>query len=356
MSNKRFRVRIVKKTALGVGGMDYLDRYLLEVIASFPMKRKPAFLYAVVTGKRTGQAVQDSHLFGVTRLFGCAPMLKSETFDARLASMMERDILSITEDGVEIRVKADIPFVARFPYLDGFAFQNRTDLFFERLLLAVQVFSNFKHERKHYLPIVRDDVTQLAVKFWLADMMKSKSKEMARRDFYKELEKWFLDGEPRFYVPRFSGGDYIGKTGLQVANELDLAPWEYYFEWLNGLHQLFAKLDTEFPILNGLMPDSQLGLTASAQKTWQLWQQNVPMEKMMDLRRLKLSTIQDHIVEIAATIPNFSVDAWINEAAVISISEQQWISLKDIKQAFPNLDYFQIRLALVAKRRGAICS
>ncbi|WP_051993962.1 hypothetical protein [Listeria rocourtiae] len=72
--------------------MDELDNYLLAVIAAFPLKRKSAFLFAVVTGKRTGQAVQDSHLFDVTPLFGCVPMLKQTNFDARLERLRKKRI------------------------------------------------------------------------------------------------------------------------------------------------------------------------------------------------------------------------------------------------------------------------
>ncbi|WP_430534014.1 helix-turn-helix domain-containing protein [Listeria rocourtiae] len=336
--------------------MDELDNYLLAVIATFPLKRKSAFLFAVVTGKRTGQAVQDSHLFDATPLFGCVPMLKQTNFDARLERLRTKGLLTITEDGVELLEEAEISFRTRFPYIDGFAYQNRTNAFFERLLLVIQVLSNFKHDVKHYLPIVRDDVAQLAVKHWLVEHLTESTKEAVRGRFYLELEQWLREMDGALYVPRFSGGNYIGKTALQVAEELGCTPWEYYFEWLNGLHYLFAKMTQNFPLLDTLMPNVVQGLTSSARKTWQLTKQGVSFEKMAAKRNLKESTIQDHIVEIAATIPEFSVYSWVDRATITAISDRQWHSLKDIKQAFPTLDYFQIRLALIAKRSDMICS
>nr|WP_281384380.1 helix-turn-helix domain-containing protein [Listeria portnoyi] len=103
------------------------------------------------------------------------------------------------------------------------------------------------------------------------------------------------------------------------------------------------------------MPGAAHGLTSSARKTWQLAEQGVLFENMAAIRRLKESTIQDHIVEIAATIPGFNVLSWVDSEMIAAISQQQWRSLKDIKQAFPALDYFQIRLALIARRSGVIC-
>ncbi|EUJ31054.1 helix-turn-helix domain-containing protein [Listeria cornellensis] len=336
--------------------MDELDHYLLAIIASFPLKRKPAFLFAVATGKRTGQAVQDSHLFGVTSLFGCVPTLRQMNFDARLQRMQQDGLLRITEDGVGLLTEIETPFRTRFPYIDGFLYQNRTGPFFERLLLAIQVFSNFKHEQKHYLPIIRDEQSQMAVKRWLTEHLAGETKDVIRGHFYLELEQWLQQVDGALYVARFSGGDYIGKTALQVATELGLSPWEYYFAWVNGLHQLFARMAHDFPLLFGLMPDAAQGLTSSARKTWQLAEQGVSFEKMAAVRHLKESTIQDHIVEIAATIPGFYVASWVDDEMVTAISQQQWRSLKDIKQAFPALDYFQIRLALITRRSGVICS
>lgn len=356
MSNKCFRVRIDEKNGKGLVGMDELDHYLLAIIASFPLKRKPAFLFAVATGKRTGQAVQDSHLFEVTPLFGCVPTLRQVSFDARLERMQEDGLLEITEDGVGLVTEIETPFRMRFPYIDGFLYQNRTGPFFERLLLAIQVFSNFKHEQKHYLPIVRDEAAQWAVKRWLADHLVGDTKEAVRGRFYAELEQWLEQVDGALYVPRFSGGDYIGKTALQVASELGVTPWQYYFAWLNGLHCLFGRLVLDFPLLNGLMPDAAQGLTSSARKTWQLAEQGVLFENMAGIRHLKESTIQDHIVEIAATIPGFNVGSWVDSAMITAMSQQPWRSLKDIKQAFPALDYFQIRVALIARRSGVICS
>ncbi|MBC1473436.1 hypothetical protein HB852_02220 [Listeria grandensis] len=336
--------------------MDTLDQYILSVIASFPLKRKPAFLFAIVTGKRTGQAVQDAHLFEVTPLFGCLPTLRQRSFDARLAGLQELGWIEVTEDGIALVPGIASPFQTQFPYIDGFLYQNRTNRFFERLLLAIQVFSNFKHERKNYLPIVRDEETQLAVKYWLATHLAERSKEVARADLFSELERWLMDADASLFVPRFSGGDYIGKTALQVAELTGREPWNYYFAWLNGLHQLFGRLDQGFPLLAGLMPSAEEGLTTSARKTLQLAEQGVPFDKMMTVRHLKWSTIQDHIVEMAATIPAFDISEWVDEATVLRIGAQGWQSLKEIKQAFPELDYFQIRLALIAKRSGATCS
>ncbi|MBC1975938.1 hypothetical protein HCB37_02790 [Listeria booriae] len=335
--------------------VDVLDDYLLHVIAAFPRKRKPAFLYAIVTGKRTGQAVQDSHLFDVTRFFGCVPMMRQRYFDARLGQLRDAGWIALDEDGVSLLGVPESGFAERFADLDGFSFQSRTAPFFERLLLAVQVFSNWKHERKRYLPIVRDEETQFVVKQWLGSLLQEETRSEVRTAFYRELTMWLQDAKADLYVPRFSGGDYIGKTGLQIADELDMEPWAYYFEWLDGLHKLLAQLE-RFPMLQKLMPDATRELTTSAQETLYLLRQGLDTERVMAIRRLKWSTIQDHLVEIAATVPDFSVGTWIDEAAVDGVAQGTWQSLKEIKEAFGELDYFQIRLALIVKRSGAKCN
>ncbi|EMG29112.1 hypothetical protein [Listeria fleischmannii] len=74
--------------------MDKLDLYLLFIIQTFKRPRKKNFLFAILTGKRTGQAVTDSHLHQVENQFGLVPFLKEEIFEKRLLDLEEKRLYS----------------------------------------------------------------------------------------------------------------------------------------------------------------------------------------------------------------------------------------------------------------------
>ncbi|KPD00884.1 hypothetical protein LR69_00966 [Geobacillus sp. BCO2] len=80
------------------------------------------------------------------------------------------------------------------------------------------------------------------------------------------------------------------------------------------------------------------------------------MEAIAEIRRLKRSTIEDHIVEIAANVPGFSIAPFVDDekAAAIRAAAQalRTRKLKEIREALDGkVSYFEIRLVL-AKEVG----
>ena len=53
-------------------------------------------------------------------------------------------------------------------------------------------------------------------------------------------------------------------------------------------------------------------LTDSAQQTAQLYEQGYSMEQIVQMRKLKQSTIEDHFVELAMYEPNFSIGPFVS--------------------------------------------
>ncbi|HCK0311100.1 TPA: hypothetical protein NR333_002545, partial [Listeria innocua] len=50
--------------------MDKLDNYIVTILEKSITPRKSPFLHTILAGRRTGQAVQDAHLFQMQHLFG----------------------------------------------------------------------------------------------------------------------------------------------------------------------------------------------------------------------------------------------------------------------------------------------
>ncbi|HEY9582015.1 MAG TPA: helix-turn-helix domain-containing protein, partial [Savagea sp.] len=69
-------------------------------------------------------------------------------------------------------------------------------------------------------------------------------------------------------------------------------------------------------------------------------------------RRLKVSTIQDHVIEIAYTVEAFPYERFIEPALFEQIRQQlsnrKDQPLKELKEQYSMLSYFQIRLILTS--------
>lgn len=73
------------------------------------------------------------------------------------------------------------------------------------------------------------------------------------------------------------------------------------------------------------------------------------LDTIEQIRNLKISTIQDHFVEIRATYKEARVPYLPDDELIKTINQSNWRLLREIKAAFPDLDYYQIRLAVVSK-------
>src|SRR5699024_2784091 len=92
-------------------------------------------------------------------------------------------------------------------------------------------------------------------------------------------------------------------------------------------------------------------LTQSAQKTNDYLNMHMSIEQIAVKRRLKVNTIQDHIVEIALNNRDFSIYQYLSEEKekiiVHAIQQARSYRLKEIKALVgDNISYFQIRLLL----------
>jgi uncharacterized protein YpbB len=69
-----------------------------------------------------------------------------------------------------------------------------------------------------------------------------------------------------------------------------------------------------------------------------------------NLRHLKLSTIEDHLVELALNVEGFSIDSYVDRVLQNKILEVSRIEatkqLKLIREKIGAATYFQIRLVL----------
>ncbi|MBC2250098.1 hypothetical protein HCB49_08875 [Listeria sp. FSL L7-0123] len=331
--------------------MDMLDNYIRTILEKSVTPRKLPFIHTVLAGRRTGQAVQDIHLFQMQHLFGLVPNLKANYLEIRLAELVRQGAIISTENGYLSEANLAGTFSNTYPDFQGFALQRQAFDFFAHLRLAVQVVSNKHHQESYYLPVIRDKKVQQFIKYWL----KQQDNANLADDLYAELIRWFEKlavTRPGFLVERFSGGELMGYTTEQIATKYQVEKWDVYFEVLHEIHRLLTAIRAypdEWTLLASFVPDELTCLTSSAMQTYTLWQNGADLEAIERIRNLKTSTIQDHFVEIRATLKDADVPYLPEETTIKTINMKNWNLLREIKAEFPDLDYYQIRLAVVSR-------
>lgn len=340
----------------------FLYEIILYCIYKLNGERSISSIYHLLNGKKSSQTLQDMHLFDITRFFKTFESMSRAELQMAVEKLEEYGFIikasngnyEITEKGVN-RAESLFNRFSFLNFVNGWNFQG-AGAFWERLSLLVQVVSNLTHYVSRYVPVQKSSEAQEWVKGFL------KKGSIGRielgKGLYKELEttlgsNGYLD--PTIVILRLTGSEYFGLTVRQAAKVLALEESLYRFQFLALIHYLMGKSQgnpTEFPILYKVIENlhEPVPLTASTKITMNLLGKGLSIGEIAAKRNLKVSTIQDHVVELALNLKSFDISPYVDvekersiiSAAKIASSRQ----LKHIRSLLENVDYFEIRLVM----------
>lgn len=350
--------------------VSFRQMILLSCLKKLNGERTIYSIYHLLQGKKSSQTIQDAHLFGLSRFFYLEPALTREELDIQGAALKASGFITeteeqrfiLTEQG-EVALEEALVHTPIPDHLNGWKYGRTGTSLWERLSLVIQVISHLQHRETKYIPVQRKPETLL----WVKDFLKIHA--LSRHELAKKLFKELTDCleskktiNPALFVIRLSGSGHIGLTETQAARKMNLDPVYYHYQFLNILHYLAAEMEDNierYPILSVFL-DRQAAepLTHSTKKTYSLLQQGLSLDDIIDIRRLKQSTIEDHLVELALHLPQFAINEYVNrekqqqiKQAIILANTKQ---LREIRKYAPETSYFEIRLVL-AKFGDDIC-
>jgi len=341
----------------------YLETVILYCLNQIDNERSISSVFHLLNGKKSSQTIQDAHFFKLEHLFQTFPFLGRDDFKGKILLCSQMDLVSetseqhyqVTTEGKAVLAKEMVekPFP---PFLNGWKYHSLTSVFWERLSLLVQVCSNLIHHHTEYFPIQRKSDVQIWVKLFL--QQKTKDRQALASELYNEIITC-LDSEPTLdpsiLVIRFTGHKRFGLTGVQAAHELNYEPSYYHLHFLNIIHYMIDEIHqrpTTYPLLKSIMSDlsQPSSFTISTSKTYHFIKQGFNLNEIANIRKLKRSTVEDHLVEIALMDKTFDISnmvpiekqKMIMDAAEQSPSKQ----LKLIRELTDGASYFEIRLVL----------
>jgi uncharacterized protein YpbB len=342
-----------------VVGMLQIELIIQHCLHSIKNERTIYSIFHLLKGKKSSQTIQDAHLFSLKHFFGILEPLTREFFEKIIAAMLQKNLIIHCGDQRFVPATLGESAVHKgrtLMHLNGFDYHQITEPVWERLSLLVQVASNLEYGETNYIPIQKDQHVHSWVKTVLKESRVTKI-EMGRH-LYNELTNCFYEAEgvnPAVVVFRLTGYKQIGLTAEQTAKKLNMDYIDYHLVFTNTMHYMIQKIKAnleQFPLLSCLF----LGfaehdeLTMSSRKTWNLLMQGYSLEMIANLRRLKVSTIEDHLVEFALNINHFIIDEYVDtelQTEILEISRQLGTrQLKVIRNQVKKASYFQIRLVL----------
>ncbi|MGA4719592.1 helix-turn-helix domain-containing protein [Fictibacillus nanhaiensis] len=322
----------------------------------------------MVTGKKTAQSLSDSQWFGIERYYAAFKGMAHETFTETIHSLIKEKYMHALEDHVYILTEKGEEFLkcendrlSYLKHLNGLKYASIETSCWQVITLYVQSLSNSLYGNFNYSPVVRD--------FSVIQKVKSvfPKSDLERKDqaaeLYSEVSQILFEHDKvsaDLFVKKLSGYNRIGSTFEQISRVEGISLQETVLRFRAVLHSLIQKVTSEkidFPMLYSLIGSyaEAPALTNSASITYKMLNNNKSIEEIMSVRNLKISTLEDHLVEIAREVPNFSMIPYIDEQEFLKVKnyyrKTNETKLRPFKDAFPHLSYFQIRLVL-AKEGG----
>ncbi|PLS16384.1 RQC domain-containing protein [Bacillus sp. M6-12] len=345
----------------------YFQAAILHCIDKFDGQRSIFGIYHLLKGKKSSQTIQDGQLFGVSVFFALFPDVARMNVEAAVQGLQKAGY--IKKLGAEHHYQATVSgkdsleqFYLENPLpadLDGWQFHSFTAVFWERFTLLVQALSNIVHGVKSFYPIQKN----LNIQQWVKVFLKNENKD--RSDLavtlYEELVLLLEKRQPAerdIFVMKLTGSRRTGYTNEQIGRMLGIQPSDVRFLFAGTLHYIIKTVlanQDSYPLVSSLVRDlagtEEMPLTNSAKVTLKYIKAGRQLSEIAQIRRLKISTIEDHIVEIALCYKDFSIEPYVPEGletAITKIAEKLGTKqLKEIKQHLKSTaSYFQIRLVL----------
>lgn len=340
--------------------LTYLEYLFLDIFSTIE-PRKINSLYHILTGKRTISVMLQTLRYRLTAYFAVFPKLNLTNFQERIFYFLKLGLLLEVEDNYLLTEKG------KKTLEDFFLTHIRNEniyqmnycavlpIFKRRLLFLIQVLSESAHENNQYFPIQ----SRVSEQVWLKQFIRTTEieKKVLSQQFGKELFL-LLEKTPainqELFVHQLEGNNKIRQTSGQVALEVGWEETEVIIKWQQDWLQIITYLvknSTDLPIIAKIFQEivENGGLCSkSTEESYFLWSSGKSLAEIATIRRLKISTINDHISEMAIMYPSFPFEKILSPEQVQYIEQRtksnKPIHYEEIQEKFPELPFFENRL------------
>lgn len=318
-------------------------------------------LYHVFNGKRTVSVLYNALRSDAASHTALFPRLRLSQLEALLHQFcgegwleQEGDSYTPTSEGLE-EVDRFFEHHARLDNPNQMRFALVVNKFAQRSLFLAQVLSEWTYKNTDYLPINTSQEDQRYLKAFLKEnrLMKGEMAAAFGKEWLQIIQESRISN-PDLFLEQMEGHGVIRKTTRQTALRYGLSEAEVHIIWQLGWLAIIEWLergDERFPLLSRIFIDlSQAGglASGSAGETFLLMEQGLSPDRIVSARKLKPSTIHDHILEMAMVYLQFPFERFLSPKQLLFVEEvgkrQVDLDYTVIQESFPGLPFFESRL------------
>ncbi|MBY0222680.1 helix-turn-helix domain-containing protein [Mammaliicoccus sciuri] len=335
---------------------------LLTMFQRLHGERSAQGVYHILRGKRSGQTLQDVENYQLKPFYSLFPNLSTDGYRRQIERLIAEGLIRIENQVVYVTDKGRKNMLHAPWRFNGWEYRGGEREFVKRLALTVQTLSYIRTGQTMFAPIQKELHIQQFVKEFLRRQTVSVD-ELAKR-VHKELvqilsEANLTDLQRTILSYRLTGVQLTAYTWEQIAEALNSPVTSVQIYFLESLHIVldFIEEHEDMPLVKSLAVGCRVEnyLTQSAERSRKLVQQGYSIEQIASLRNLKLSTIEDHMVEMAANVKTFPYEEFVTAEQIQKVWQQidrlQTKRLRVLKERCAELSYFQLRLIIIHGKR-----
>ncbi|MBR7553279.1 helix-turn-helix domain-containing protein [Allobacillus sp. GCM10007491] len=332
---------------------------LLFLFKKLEHERSVNAVFHLLKGKKSAQTLQDAYLFQIENFYGIDRKLKKPTFDVYVRELTENRLVRVENDQAIVTEQGNQILRGRnfqsYYQIKGHKYHQIDREFKQGLILLIQTVSMLIHGENKFIPIVDQPYIQSRVREVLRDY--SMQFDMIAEQLYGELHTALSTIDEHLatvLLKQCSGYARVGMSEQQIAVEENRNKEDLHLQTVAAIHNILDTITEQteqYTLLTKLILKKTNRLTVSAQETFDFYQAGHTLEEIALIRQLKISTIQDHFVEIATHKKVFNIYSFISKQHLDEIQEAiqntSTRKLKPIKEQLrEEIDYFHIRLAI----------
>lgn len=173
----------------------------------------------------------------------------------------------------------------------------------QRLLLAVQVASQYAHSTARYYPLATDQETRQHVRQWFHSAKGPALAPALAQALVASLAQ-LPASTADIMTDQFTGFGQPGLTLEQLALAHQTTLWQVRLRQFDGVTQIARDArHPEHPLHDLLAPLWRIPVSSSAQATLAAVSAGGDLQQVANRRQIKLSTVREHLLEAAIMLP-----------------------------------------------------
>ena len=336
------------------------QQILIQIFHKFNQERSISAPYHLLRGKRSGQTVQDVGIYHLHNYFGILPKLSRTKYDKEVSALIEDNFIIVKEDGfyaLTNKAAEQLNEMQNLPF-DGWHYRGNEHVFFARLSLVIQSLSHQSAGKMSFIPLQKDEQVQhWTRKFLITNQYQDgQMQQRLLEEISYSLDQTAQDELGKeLLILRLSGFETAGLTWQQISYQVNINEMDLQLIYIASLHNWLNEIVVhreQYPLLIQMADNVRIQnpLSGSAFQSAELFNSGHSIEQISKIRKLKKSTIEDHIVELAMNEPQFKVEQFVSdediEKVLAAVEDYNTRKLKVLHEVVPHLTYFQLRLVL----------